>query len=205
MNAVYIIMMIAAIIALLLLIPINVIVSFAVNSDENEIRIKVLFWDKRIFPVVKESSPKTSVEVKEKEKKKLSASDIKALLKKFKAVYSAVRDDVKKLINYLLTKALAVKELNVSAVLGTGDPMYSGILYGTVNGAVYGVLGMAHAKMKVKKHNVDIKADFDNAKLAAGIYAVVYVRILSIFSAAFRALWIYLKVRKTLKEVNINE
>lgn len=203
MSAVYVIMMIAAIIALLLLIPINVIVRFAVNSDENEVRIKILFWEKRIFPVVKESSPSSVAEVKEK--KKLSASDIKALLKKIKAVYSAVRTDVKKLINYLLTKALAVKELNISGVLGTGDPMYSGMLYGTVNGAVYGALGAAHAKMKVKKYNVDIKADFDNARLAAGIYAVVYVRILNIFSAAFRALWIYLKIRKTLKEVNINE
>ena len=203
MTAVYVLMIIAAVIMLLLLIPINVVFRFAFKSEENEIRIKILFWDKRVFPVIKEEE-KTE-DKPEQEKKKISANAIAALLKKAGRIYSATKKDLKKLINYIFAKAISVKELNISALLGTGDPMYSGILYGTVNAAVYGFLGAAYAKMKIKDYNVDIKADFDNAKLSAGIYTVLYVRILNIFSIAFRALWIYLKVKKALKEVEINE
>ena len=203
MTAVYVLMIIAAVIMLLLLIPINVVFRFAFKAEENEIRIKILFWDKRVFPVIKEEE-KTE-DKPEQDKKKISANAIAALLKKAGRIYSATKKDLKKLINYIFAKAISVKELNISALLGTGDPMYSGILYGTVNAAVYGFLGAAYAKMKIKDYNVDIKADFDNAKLSAGIYTGLYVRILNIFSIAFRALWIYLKVKKALKEVEINE
>lgn len=203
MTAVYVIMIIVAVIMLLLLIPINVVFSFAFKSDENEIRIKILFWDKRVFPAVKEETEET--EIATNEKKKISVSGIKQLLKKLKTVYSATKTDIKKLINYIFVKALSIKELNISALIGTGDPMYTGIVYGAVNAAVYGGLGAAYAKMKIKDYNVDIKADFDNAKLATGIYTVLYVRILNLFPIAVYALRIYLKARKALKEEKINE
>ena len=61
------------------------------------------------------------------------------------------------------------------------------------------------SSINIKDYNVDIKADFDNAKLAAGIYTVLYVRILNLFPIAVYALRIYLKARKALKEEKINE
>lgn len=202
MTAVYIILIIAAVIMLLSLIPINVIADFAYNSDNNTLYLKFLFIRIKLYPAVEKA---VSDYEKEPEKEDREAADIVQTLKKARNVYSVLKKDIRQLVNYILTRALSVKSLNISAVLGTGDPMYTGILYGAVNAAVYGALGAADAKMKIKKYHVDIKSDFDNARLAAGIYAVIYTRLVHLYYAAAKAIIIFMKIKKTLREVEEHE
>lgn len=202
MIAVYVILIIAAVIMLLSLIPINVIADFAYNSDNNTLYLKFLFIKVRLYPAVEKAV--TEYE-KKPEKVDKETLDIAETLKRAKSAYAVLKKDIWQLVNYILTRALSIKELNISAVLGTGDPMYTGILYGAANAAVYGALGAADAKMKIKKYHVDIKSDFDNARLAAGIYAVIYTRFVHLYYAAAKAIIIFMKIKKTLREVEENE
>lgn len=204
MTAVYIIMILAAVVMLLSLIPINVIADFAYNYSDNSLYLKFLFFRIKLYPTYKQKTETLKIEEKQEESPD-KETDTDYTVRKVWSIYQALKENIFALLDYIFTKALAVKELNISAVLGTGNPMYTGLLCGTVNAAVYGILGAADAKMKIKNHNVDINFDFDNVKCAAGIYTVIYTRAIYVYCIAAKALIILMKLRKTLKEVKEDE
>lgn len=201
-TAVYIIMIIAAVIMFLSLLPIHVVFDFSYASDNNTIYVKFLFVHIKLYPKQQKLDKEEEKEEKQINKKTFE-TDKK--LKKVKYIYDKLKKDLFKLLNYIFKKAVSIKELNISTVIGTGDPMYTGILYGTVNAAVYGALGIADSKMKIKKYHVDIRSDFDNPRFDAGVYAVTSIQIMYLYYILVKILIILRKLKKTLKEVNENE
>ena len=194
MTAVYIIMMIAAVVMLLLITPINIIADFSYKSENNTLYVKFLFFKLKLYPKIKEEGKKLEKDYEEHpEKTDKKAADILSVLKSSKKLYAKLKNDIKKLLDYVFEHAI------ISAVIGTGDAMYTGISTGAANAAVYGVLGASSAKMKIKKYHVDIKPEFDRAYLAAGIYARVYTRIFYVFGIAVRLIRLYMIYRKINK------
>lgn len=201
MTAVYILLIITAIVAVLSFVKINIIADFAYKSENNELYIKFLFIKIRLYPNVKKSTDESIGKYEEKDGGEFEEqSGIIAKLVEVKYVYSVLKRDILKLLNYVFEKAVAINEINVSAVIGTGNPMYTGIVYGAVNAAVFGFLGAADRKIKIKKHKTDIKADFDNEVLAAGVYAVVCTRAVHLYYLAVKAIVIYIKLKHILEK-----
>lgn len=201
MIAVYILLILLAVILILSFVKINVTADFAYKSEKNELYIKFLFIKARLYPRVKTEKSSGGNESEEAG----GRTDISGKISGAKKMYTALKKDIFKLLNYTFEKALAISELNISAKIGTGEPMYTGIVYGTVNAAVFGFLGAADRKMKIKKQHTDIKADFDNAVFSAGIYAVVYTRAVHLYYLAARALIMYIKLKHILdKEGKMN-
>lgn len=202
MTAVYILLIITAIVAVLSFVKINIIADFAYKSENNELYIKFLFIKIRLYPNVKKSTDESVGKYEEKDRGEVEEqqSGIIAKLAEAKYVYSVLKKDILRLLNYVFEKAVAINEINVSAVIGTGNPMYTGIVYGAVNAAVFGFLGAADRKIKIKKHKTDIKADFDNEVLAAGVYAVVCTRAVHLYYLAVKAIVIYIKLKHILEK-----
>lgn len=201
MIAVYILLTLLAVILILSFVKINVTADFAYKSENNELYIKFLFIKVKLYPRVKEEKASDGEGTKEASEKE----DVLGKISGFKKLYAVLKKDIFKLLNYTFEKALAISELNISAKIGTGEPMYTGIVYGAANAAVFGFLGAADRKMKIKKQHTDIKADFDNAVLSAGIYAVVYTRAVHLYYLAARALIMYIKLKHILdKEGKMN-
>ncbi len=190
MIAVYIILIVIAVIMLLMLLPADLVIRISYNDSKirNAINIRYAFLKFKIYPP--ESKDK-----KTKTEEKTDKSDM-PVIKLIKAVYKELKDDIKRLGTYVVKRALRIKELNISAKFGVGDPMYTGILLGTANAVVYNAVAFLDRHMTLDKWNVSLDADFDDACLDAGVYIKIRTRILYAVRLGIMAVPVLRKLKK---------
>lgn len=196
MIAVYIILIITAVIMLIMLIPADLIIHVSYNDSKmrNAVNIRYAFLKFKIIPAdKKEKTDKPKEEAPQK-------ADI-PVIKLIKAVYAEIKGDIKKLGGYLIKRALRIKELNISAKFGVGDPMYTGILSGSVNAVVYNAVAFLDRHMTLDKWNVSLDADFDRACLDAGVYIKIRTRILYAVRLGIMAVPVLRKIQKINRRI----
>lgn len=200
MIAIYIILIILAVIMLMMFIPVDCVIDISYNDDENRgnIIVKYAFLKIKIFP----SEPKEEKEEAAEETKK--ERNIKATVSLVKTVYAELKDEIFGLVRHFFSRTVRVKELNISSKFGTGNPMYTGIVTGTVNAAVYNAVSLIDRKMKLDKWNVSLDSDFDNACLSAGFYCRIRTRLAYVLNLGMRAVILLLKIRRINGRVKEN-
>lgn len=194
MTAVYIMLIVLSIIMLILLIPTDCIFKIFCN-DKNangEIFIKYAFYKTRIYP--NNSKKIDGVESDEK-------NSVTDMISFSKTSCNTVKSEIKSLIKYLANHAVRIKKLDVTAKIGTGNPMYTGIAYGTLSAFVYNLVGILDNKMRLDDHNVKLDADFDNACIDAKVYCKIRTRMLHAFVIAGYLIKIVVKIRKTDRRI----
>ncbi|MBQ8300885.1 MAG: DUF2953 domain-containing protein [Clostridia bacterium] len=82
--------------------------------------------------------------------------------------------------------------------------MYTGIVTGTVNAAVYNAVSLIDRKMKLDKWNVSLDSDFDNACLSAGLYCKIRTRIAYVLKIGLMAAIILLKILRINRRIKKN-
>ncbi len=209
MTALYIILIILAVIMLLFLIPIDLRIrlSCGENGSEGVINVSYGFIKYTILPAKKKDKSEKAKEKKEKEEKTKKDKDEKKqgnTLLLVKNVYTSLKDDIVKLINKFLKKTLRIKELNISSRFGTGDAMYTGIAYGTASSFVYGLVSLADRHMTLDKWNVSLDADFDRACFSGGFYVKIRTRIMYALSLGISAAILLLKIEKINRRIRKN-
>ena len=170
MTAVYILLIILSIIALLLLIPVRIILR--INMEEKEVTLKYAFYKKTIYPA-KEIPKEDKHEPIPEDKPKKSIPSFEF----FKEIKDDAWQFITKILSYMIKHGVKIRELNISARFGTGDPADTGILSGAVYGTVYNLIGLAERNGKLEKWNVDIEPNFDEVVFTAGIYAELRTRL----------------------------
>lgn len=204
MIALYIILIILAVIMLIMFIPVDCVIDISYNDDENRgnIIVKYAFFKMKILPSEpKEEKEEPTEETEEKPKKE---RDIKAVINLVKTVYTELKDEIFGLIGHFFKRTIRIKELNISAKFGTGDPMYTGIVTGTVNAAVYNAVSLIDRKMKLDRWNVSLDSDFDNACLSAGLYCKIRTRIAYVLKLGLMAAIILLKILRINRRIKKN-
>ncbi len=205
MIALYIILIILAVIMLIMFIPVDCVIDISYNDDENRgnIIVRYAFLKIKILPSEpkEEKDEEPSEEEEEKPKKE---KDIKATINLVKTIYTELKDEIFGLIGHLLSRTIRIKELNISSKFGTGDPMYTGIVTGTVNAAVYNTVSLIDRKMKLDKWNVSLDADFDNACLSAGLYCKIRTRIAYVLKVGLMAVVLLLKILRINRRIKKN-
>lgn len=197
MIGLYIALIVLALIGLILLLPITAVISFALNSDDNEITVKYLFFKLKLYPY----EGKTEKEERESDEEK-SEKNAKDYVGAVRLSWSEIRWGISKLLGYILKNAIIVKELNISARFGLGNPMNTGLACGAVNAFVYNIIGLLDRHARLKKWNVSLEPDFDEACLEAGVYCRLRTRIAHIFPLGAIFLRAFLKVKKKIKKEN---
>jgi len=205
MIALYIILIILAVIMLIMFIPVDCVIDISYNDDENRgnIIVKYAFVKIKILP----SEPKEENDeepTEEAEEKRKKERDIKATINLVKTVYTELKDEIFGLIGHFFKRTIRIKELNISAKFGTGDPMYTGIVTGTVNATVYNAVSLIDRKMKLDKWNVSLDSDFDNACLGAGLYCKIRTRIAYVLKLGLMAAIILLKILRINRRIKKN-
>lgn len=205
MIALYILLVITALIMLLLLIPIDCRADFSYNKDNKrgEVILKYAFVKVKLFPNERElkEAEQDAEEEAAKEEKELDPWGVIDLAK---AVYEELWDDITALLHKLLKHTLRVKELNISAKFGTGNPMYTGIVTGIVNSAVYNTVAMIDNSMQLDRWNVSLESDFDSTVLCAGVYCVIRTRCISVIALGLRAALLLLRIQKINRRISKN-
>lgn len=200
MTGLYIALITAALLGLLMLLPVTAIITFAAKSDENEITIRYLFFKLKIFPADEKKGKKEPGEKEEKPKK-----DKKGVVNQLWISRSELKWGITKLLGYIIKHAIIVKELNISARFGFDNPMNTGLAAGAVNGLAYNIIGLLDRHARLRKWSVNLEPDFDNPCMEAGAYCLLQTRIAHIFPLAVIFLRAYLKIKNKMKTNNGGE
>lgn len=183
MTALYIICGILALFLTLNLIPIKAQMRLSYNDTQGEVRIKYLFFRKKINLLKKDKSTaekstgETVGDHEKKSGKRFSISRI-SLTKGF---VHEIKDGIISFFGYILKHAVTVYELNINAIFGFDDAMYTGMSVGGAYAASYGVIGLLENKGKLKKYDVNITPSFEQDALSAGVYCEIGTNLLHIF------------------------
>lgn len=181
MAALYVILIILAVIMIIIYIPVDCVIDISYNNTENRgsITLRYAFLKITIFPAEKkiEKAAEETEKEAEKEIPPKDKKDIAGIISFSKTVYGELRADIINILKQFFKRTLRIKELNISSKFGLGNPMYTGIAYGNVCSAVYGTVSFVDRHMTLDKWNVSLDADFDNACLSAGLYCKIRTRI----------------------------
>ena len=174
MTALWITMIIIALIVILFSVHIKAEMCFSIGGD-NTIDLRYGFLKFRISPkkAGKEIVKEVEEEAGEKPEKQKKKQDVKKLMRILKAVYTDLKDGLFKILGYIIKHAVTIHELNITADYGFSDPMKTGVATGTANAVVYNIIGLLERHMKLKKWSVSLNPDFEEEKMKAGVYAVL--------------------------------
>lgn len=204
MTALYIVLIVLAVIMLIFLIPADFIIEFSYNNEGNKgsVIVKYLFLKFKILP----AEEKVKKEKKEMEEEEPSGKgkNTSGLINLVREVYRELKQDIFHVAGHFFRRTIRIKELNISARFGTGDPMYTGIATGAVNAAVYNSVSFIDRHMTLDNWNVSLDADFDNACFAAGIYMKIRTRILYALKLGMMAAVLLLKIQRINRRIKKN-
>lgn len=162
---------IIAVIALCLHIPLLFEFIYGAGKYENETSVYLHIWKIKIalYPKKKKSKKKKKKkqeEKKEKEKDENSGklSGFRDKINKVHDGYNLLKDDIFKLLDYLVRKGAIFRKINLFAEFGFEDATSTGIGYGIINGIVYNVLGVLHRLFTINDWKIDLIPDFNNQK-----------------------------------------
>lgn len=210
MIALYIILGILLLIFLILMIRVQVFVTFA---DELSMTVKVLFYQKTILPsppkhekkkkAKPDKKPKkeektTETEEKEPEKKQSYLSKLKE--KKGLSGLVSLLTDVARIAGGLLKglfSHIVIHKLDVGIALNSGDAASTAVTYGKLCSVVYPAVNIITAATVCKNYNVSIEPVFDSEEKTE-VYADIHAHLRLIF-----AVWEALKAGVKLLIVRI--
>lgn len=201
MKALYILLMVSAVLGLIAYIPVRIQIS--ANADEQSVVLKYAFLKTVMYPPSSKEKTKKTKETKEQDNKEEKNKGFGFVLGLWGKGKGEIFLFLKRFTAYLVRHGIKIYELNLSGRFGIGDPAYTGILSGAVYSAVYGFTGKLKAKGKLRKYSINITPDFDNECLKLGVYTELRTRFahcIILFAIALNhglRLWkIYRKARK---------
>jgi hypothetical protein len=186
---------------ILALIKISVQFSFAFEDKPKglELKIQYLFIKKTIIPAPIKNGNKKSEEEKTEKNKKENTSTIKMIY----YLVRKLKDDIFKLLEFLIKKTVKVENFTLESNIGASDPMLTGIAIGAANGFIYNLLSLLDRHRLLKQFSVSINPDWENIVFRGGLYVEVYTNIFTVLRLAFiasgiglKALWLMKKYKK---------
>ncbi len=194
-----IILISAAVVALILFIPISFRVLLSYNDDGIKSDMLLRYGFVKIKIPHSEKGEKKHGEEKSEE----AVQEKQALIKILPGFIFENRSEIKKcltaVIGRLLTKTVWVDRLYINAELGFDDAMNTGLIYGALSGTVYNIAGLMDRRMRLKKHDITLKPDFNTPHITAELEAVISTNI---FNAIVIAVVALIRVLPLYKKLN---
>ena len=103
-----------------------------------------------------------------------------------------------------LLKLIRFKNLRVELLVGNEDPYKAGVAFGRINSIFYSVLGLFCCIFSVTLDKTSIKCDFEKKTTELSFGTDIYVRPSAVVALAAYVGIYYLKVRKSMKKLEIS-
>lgn len=208
MTALIVILSILLFILFLLVMPVTIYLNY---GDELKISVRYLFVKIKLVPKKekKKQEKKSSSSQKEKDKKKKPEKEknnqFKDILKEqgLKGIIYLLKEIIKILKNTLnsMRKHITIKNFNLYIAVASEDAADTAVNYGYACAVVYPAFSfICSAVGKVKKHNLQISADYNSKEtktlcdLKASIKPIFIIS--TAFSALINAVKLTLKIKK---------
>ena len=215
MTALYIILAIAAVIAIIIYIPIDVAFAASYYEKENKILLGIKYFLIKIQilppekkkpkkPKKKKQKEEETEEKEEKPKKEKKKQPLSVTLEFAKEVIDECMGDIINLIKHLFTHTLQTKKFLIKGKFGTGNPMYTGLAYGGTSAAVYNLVSFIDRHSKLYEWSVDLTPDFNAAGAEGETEIIIRTRIAYILKLAGMAIVIGIKILLINRRVKRN-
>jgi len=192
MTGLIIFLSILALIILILITPIGLNIFYRYESIMY-VKLRYLVFSYTLYPAKKKKKAKK----KDEKKPDIISSTIKE-----KGLLEAIRQvaELLKLVMETAGKVLrhtVISKLNVRIVSASDDAAKTAIEYGSVCAGVYTLIAALQNAMKIRRHNIDIKPDFDKQKPEIEVDITVRILIIFVVTALISALFKYMKTQKS--------
>ena len=191
----------AALILVLLFVPVRLDINYIKDRMTNEVTVSVRYmWLKlQLYPNKKwkKSGKKEDNSKEENPDKKLSFEEHKNKIDGYLRVFKEIKADAVKLLRYLTEHAMVFELIDVNIDFGFENAMHTGIFTGVLNGFVYSVLGVIHNCSTLKKMEVMIQPEFDKVCFTSKLRCILRQKNVHIIIIVFNVLKILRKIRKT--------
>lgn len=209
MVALIIIAIIAAVLLLIMLLPVRLRIYLIYDGNGFGKRIQLNFAFIRLLP--KKVKRVIDVEAREKEKEdkkpekpktnKINKNDIFLIVKEN---VGEIKELIYSVLNYCFKRFIKIKRLNTRLEIGFDDAMQTALVFGAVAGFVYNVVGVADRRLRLVSHGEDLKPDFNNPHIFAEFESILSTNIFHAVAVlgiiARHGVPIWLKSRRTVKK-----
>ena len=181
----YILLAVAALILILLLVPIKAV---AEKKDGFDFYLKILWFKIEIKDRPRKKKKKVGKsKQQEKKKKKFSFAVVKKV--------AGLSDDIKDFAHFFSKRCIVVDNIRLNLAFGTGDAAQTGIATGILNTVAYGTLAVIHQNVRLKKWSVEITPDFQEEKFEFEFLCIGTTHLLHIIGIGIKGLKLYKKFR----------
>lgn len=198
MTALYIILGIFLVIAILLFIPVKLFLRL--NMDNAQVRIEYAFYKRILYP---KSEEEIESESSNKAQNEETSPNKEKFIQLIKTEHKSILQLLKIETEYILKHGVVINDLNISGQIGTGDPMYTGIVWGGVSAVIYNAAAALYRYGKLKNKDINISPNFEEMTFCAGVYIQIRTNIWHMIVMVVKALPIGIKIYKKYKNINI--
>ncbi len=183
------IIIIAAILCLILLIPINLRVYLKLQ-DKSLGKSIILKYG---FITIINSNKKKPKEKPQKETKEEKTEDNKPkkdnkpLIKKLWRRRAYVKKLIISVVGYITKHLIKIKKLHLDGVVGMSDAAVTGVIYGTTSSLMYNLIGAVDKVIKVEGIDINYKPDFNNEVIFIEFESIIRTNIYHVLALALIA------------------
>lgn len=194
MIVLIIVLSIIVLMTILLFLPlyINIRYVYSEKSGKTQISLKYLWFKIDLVPRKKKSKSKKKEKTDtEDNKKSISADTVKGYIN----TVSAVWDDICKILDILIRKAVNIKELSIYSKFGFDDPMLTGLVTGAANAFIYNMVSVIDTQSNLERRNISLNPDFDNPQLSVRIHSIIKIKNVHIIVIVIKLIKIFYKIK----------
>ena len=200
MSALVVILIIIAILAMLLFIPVRIKI-YAKYENSNFVHDYKIKYG---FITVKKKSSKQAgnKQKKRSDKPKKDKTTPLAIIRFIKSNIESVKKLVADVTSYTTKKLIRFDKFKLNAVLGTDDAMNTGLTYGAASAFLYNTIGFIERKVTMKNISIDFQPDFTEPKIFIEFESIIRTKIYNVIGLAWIALLRAMPLLKKRGEIN---
>lgn len=200
MTALVVILIIIAIFALLLHIPVRIKVYAKYENSRlvSDYRIKYGFITAKKRSEKKEKKKTEKTEDKTKKDKPSPLLIIRFIKENIELVKRFIND----VVGYTTKKLIKFEKFKLTAVFGTEDAMDTALIYGGASAFLYNTVGFMERKIRMKNIMIDFKPDFTEPKIFIELESIIRTKIYNVIGLAWVALLRAMPLVKKRGEIN---
>lgn len=200
MTALVVILIIIAIFALLLHIPVRIKIYAKYENSRlvHDYRVKYGFITVKTRSGKKE---KKKLDPKVENTKKDKPSPL-AIIRFIKENIELVKRLIKDVAGYTTKKLVRIEKFKITAVLGTDDAMDTGLIYGGASAFLYNTVGFMERRIRMKNIMIDFKPEFTESKIFIEFESIIRTKIYNVIGLAWIALLRAMPLIKKRGEIN---
>ncbi len=189
MRALIVILIILAVIALLVHIPVRIRIYAKYENSKftNDYEIKYGFLTVKRRKE-KAKKPKSEKRTENDGAKKKDKPKPIAVIRFIKENIALIKRLITETVGYTTKKLIRFEKFSVKSYVGVDNAMYTALIYGNASAFLYNTVGLLERSVRMKNISIDFQPDFKEQKIFIEFESIIRTKIYNVFGLAWVAL-----------------